>query len=342
MSAEAQKIDITLTTNRPPKNKNGRKTLLVVIISVIVILLFIAARMWQYEKGNESCSTVIAEKMNLVRKVSEKDGVAVFEHVAEIPFGSEVYYRAVVGDNSSIQQGDMSYYSCVAYRMRGQYFECENNCYIELSNPSSDLGYTFSLETYLAIFPVKKAQALPSSLKKSIVGKFEDRCHFTQDPNLIERSIVNADLNGDGYDDYAVVLTSIGGDSYNHVCVFCYNPDLRSYYNTYDSHYLPRTITLFEKNTLVYMGGETKVAAPAQGIFEEIIYPDTEPHKKVAVIYDPSGGRFQSFIQAPKSELEPAVNETEYEEYYDESEESDEGSHIPFAVENVVSEAPEY
>jgi hypothetical protein len=88
---QARKVEVTLTDNRPKRHIG----LIVTLVIFGIILLGAAATGWLLlQEGKPAPSvirgSVLTEKLNLVKKVSEKDGVAVFEHLVELPFGTDM------------------------------------------------------------------------------------------------------------------------------------------------------------------------------------------------------------------------------------------------------------
>jgi hypothetical protein len=309
---QAQKVDVTLTDNRPKRHIG----LIVTLVIFGIILLGTAAIGWLLLQEGKPVPSVIrgsvlTEKLNLVKKVSEKDGAAVFEHLAELPFGTDM--ELIDDIRQTINQDGRSYTPCYNYTLPGdRFFECGNNCYIEFT--TTDLGINKKGDWCLKVFPVGEAQALPSALKQIILEKMGHDFSFSQDPNIIKRSIVRADLNDDGHDDYAVVMKEYGQDSYNQMSLFCYNPYLNVYYEAINS-YNPGawSIRPFDKGTPVFMESETEIATPIRGLFYEMIssegLSDSDmAFSKSAIFYDPKVGRFRMFIQSPKS-VQEAINQ---------------------------------
>lgn len=329
-SHEISKHEVVIT------HKENRKGLKITLIILGVIMLGIAAfgvREMQIMSHNnrvynEDSYVVFAENLNLVKKVSGKNGAANFEVVRQLPFGTQIeLYK-----KDFLQQDDKNYYICNYYCLLGsQNVVCDKGTYLEISD-FGDLIDGHYAETLLKTYPVKEAQQLPVALRHCIgeymSDSYNNGYHFTQDPNRIASSIVKADFNLDGADDYAVTMqygTSYPQNGSNMMLVMCYNPDIKKYYVVFSGFNGGlASIGEFSKGARIFMDSETLVSAPNNGIMYENPHYEAD-RRKYAVFYDPKLKEFKQYRQVPLSQqVQFEAEEGYYGEYVEEVYEEEE------------------
>ncbi len=310
-----------IVTDKKVKKRTGLKILLGLLCLVIlagVVVGSLILREVRAEKDSDNYETylVLSENLNLVEKVSEKRNVAVFEPVKQLPFGAKLTLSVEEG---IVEQDGKIYLPCKRYTAAGRDFQCKDAYYVETLLTSDIEQYantTYTTDMLLRLFPIKQTQALPSSLKKAVMDYLEaqdmENYVFTPDANRIDQTIVKADLTRDGVDDYALTLQC---DDYTVSLIFCYNPDLKTYYQAYyDNFYGRGTVRLFEQGALVFKNSETLVKAPERGIMSQTSYAGISPEQanrnKFAILYDPDLGQFTAYAQVPLSELNKEYDDT--------------------------------
>jgi len=299
------------------KSKKGTKVLLIIVgvlmLAAIVIGLLLWKDIYDYnQNAKKEYYLVIAEKLNFVQKKS-KDGndKTTFTTVRELPFGTEVE----IDFKDIVQQDNKTYYGCTYYLLDGstaEIFKRKDNYYLETTT-LDELESTSYRKEYLRTFPIKDAQQLPASVKRTIIGYFYDNNSivteegfFTQDPNRIKKSIVLADFNMDGEQDAAVVLED--AQKSNRLLILCYNKDTKKSYLAYTaSDAWSAVISSFKKDAKIFINSEDLVKAPNNGIIYEILEGSKE---KYAIFYNPETMQFEQYIQKPLSEIQ---KESEHE-----------------------------
>lgn len=304
------------------KSRTGLKILLIILgvfmLGGITVGILILKEVYEsrYRLG-ANVYTVFAETLTLVKKVSDKNGIAVFETDRELPFGAKV----VLERDDIIRQDGKTYLICNSYRLRwGEPdYTCEKNHYLEITG-SHDIHDGFYGESLLNMFPLKETRQLPILLRTSIVEHLNETANteycFPQDANRIGASIVKADFNNDGEEDYAVVMQSGTTNPTNRLIILCYNPDIPKYYVAfYDYNSGLATITTFDKGARIYIKSEQLVKAPNIGIiYQNQGYGDPD-YGKYALFYDPELQQFVQHRQMPQSVQSESHEYDEYDEY---------------------------
>jgi hypothetical protein len=287
------------------KNRKGVKILLIILGVLMLLCIAVGVLVWMEfsetnRRDNESYCIIIAGKLNLVKKLPGKNDAAIFELVKELPFGTEV---SLYKDNI-IHQDNKAYYTCNSYLL-DFYNTCEKDYYLEVVSAYDLSNSPIRRNEFLNIFPLKESQQLPSILKHYIIEFLGYEYYFTQDANRIGSSIVKADFNLDGEEDYAVVLQE--SDAYNKIIILCYNPDVPKYYVAFsDYNYGLADIKLFNKGAAVFVRSETPVEAPNKGIMYQFQRSDKGgySYSKFAIFYDPKSKLFKQYEQLPLSEIQ--------------------------------------
>lgn len=300
------KHEIILTDK---KSRKGLKILLIILGVIMLAGIVVGVLLWREvaednRRKNENSYAVFAEKLNIVKKVSEKSGKATFETVTTLPFGTTVELL----DEDIINQDGKIYQKCSNYLLDHRRFVCEKNYYLEIST-AYDLAESYSRDALLEIFPTKYSQQLPVMLRHEItefMNGTPDIYRFTQDPNRAAESVIKADLNLDGEDDYAVLMQSgtIPADQKNRIIIMCYNPDVPKYYVAATDYYFGfASIRFFRKDAQIFADSETLVAAPNSGImYQYQLDEEASDYQKYAFFYDPKLKQFRQCVQVPKSQ----------------------------------------
>ncbi|MCL2650241.1 MAG: hypothetical protein FWD60_04335 [Candidatus Azobacteroides sp.] len=291
------------------KSKKGTKILLIIVGVLMLAAIVIGLKLWKdiydyNQNAKKEYYLVIAEKLNFVQKKS-KDGndKTTFTIVRELPFGTEVE----IDFKDIIQQDNKTYYGCTYYLLDGstaEIFKRKENYYLETTT-LDELESTSYRREYLRTFPIKDAQQLSASVKRTIVGYIYDNSiavqeyFFTQDPNRIKKSIVLADFNMDGEQDAAVILED--AQKRNRLLILCCNKDTKKSYLAYTaSDAWSAVINSFKKDAKIFINSEDLVKAPNNGIIYEILEGSKE---KFAIFYNPKTMQFEQYIQKPLSEI---------------------------------------
>jgi hypothetical protein len=304
---KVSKHEIVLTKN------NGKKSLkIILVISSVLMVIVIAVGIFLWREVSERNRSemendcfIIAPELNVVEKSKDKNGETVYNVVETASFGTVFHLKR---EGSSF--GNKTYYKILSAAADVQKYR-KKDYYIETLN-DYELQYTFYLEKYNRIFPLKEVQMLPSHIKKAIVDYINDEYYFTQDANRIKSTVVFADFNMDDEQDVAVVLED--GYMQNMILVLCYNKDMKQSYVAFtDYNSGLAVIKYFKKNALIYMNSETLIKAPNNGIIYENLQKDGY---KYAILYDPKTMQFKQYYQKPLSEIyaEESEDDEEYED----------------------------
>jgi hypothetical protein len=312
------------------KSTKGLKITLAVVS--LLLLASVAAGLYLLRdhfpeswRSSRVAHTVIAGQLNLVKKVSEKNGSVIFETVRQLPFGAVVEVS-----RQRIDQDGKIYRRCHSYTTtEGLRHECERGSYLETASVY-DIDNRFYAGFYPERFPVTDTHRLPALLKYCLMDLRGDYFRVTQDPNRINRSIIKADFNLDGEDDYAVVMQDAGG--IHKLFIMCYDPDKPVFYEVYSRNHVTSSIRLLNRGDSIYIDGETLQEAPNIGIISQSSYEGFCDNNESVVFYDPESNKFAGYLQCPISK---------FEEYENAGIEPDEGETEEDSGETANGENPE-